>query len=636
MTAIPDPKSLDAKAASLAMNALFEFRPPQKLTASEWAEEHHVENGSKIRLIPYQKQILNCFSDPEITEVVFAKSARVGATTIAAAGMNYIISEQGGAIGITLPTEQDGRDFSGDVLSTSLNSCIPVRDKLKLATKNNDLLKVWPGGSLRYMFAASPRTMRRHNLTHLVADEVAAYNDAMKTNTEGDPLALSMRRLQNASPGFAFICSSPVELETDLISYRFLQTDQRHYHVPCPHCGGFQHLIFDNLRVDEYAMKTLSPGDWPPQRVEASEVTYQCNECGEQIREENKKNMLELGEWVAHAPELAGNGRRGYFVSTILSPFPRATWPKLVMEYLEAKKSPDTLKTFVNTVEGLPWSLALDNLDPATVKQRTRECSLDMVPADILQLTMGIDFQGDRAEAVILGFQSPEAGGGIVILDRIVIMGDPSVCPSTPGDTLWSKLDDLIAKDYQHELGGRIGLSIAAADSGNWADQIYRWTGTRNNLHPIKGRDSEPSMWRKSKSKGKAGAAGLQIIGTNAAKTYVFQRLTIPTTEPGALTLAKHLATDEVVEQLLSERRVFKKKSGRLIPTFELLPGVRNEILDCVCYAASAAQSLRVNWDAVEARLTVHHATQTGTAQAPEQSALERIREMSARRNQSY
>lgn len=622
MTAQPDQKCFDAaKAALLAVTALQEFRPPQNLTASEWAELHHVENGSKVRLIPYQREILDAFSDPQIEECVFMKSARVGATMLMTAGINYQIAEQGGYMAITLPTEADGRDFASDVLATSLSSCQPVKTKLDFASTDNLLLKTFPGGSLRYMFAASPRTLRRHNLDTVCADEVAAFNDAIKKGGEGDPLSLALRRLQNSSRAFAYIASTPVEAETDIITARFLATDQRHFHVPAPCCGAMQDLKFKQLRADGYAVKALVPSEWPASRLEATDIRYQCEHCGEQFDEQHKKGMLEAGEWIAHAPENAGNGKAGFFINTLYSPFPRASWARLVAEWLEAKKSPETQQTFVNTVEGLPWSMSLDELDIRTVKARTRSCSMDLVPPDILQLAVGVDLQADRWEASILGFQAPEDGGGIVLLDHIVTPLDPTIDPSF-GEG-WDALDKLLKQTWQHELGGQIGLSIAAVDSSAFTDQAYAFCAPRNNVHPIKGRATESAMWRRTRSKQRAGAAGLQIIGSNAAKTFVFQRLVTPTTEPGALMLAESIARDEIVEQLLGEKRVFKRVGGRAVAVFEPIPGVRNEVLDCVAYACAAAHSLRPNWKELRNSLTVQHGAPAATQK--KQSPLDRI-----------
>ena len=60
------------------------FKPPRKLTLSEWADENaylSVESsaeGGRWRTLPYQKGMMDAITDPGIEQVTVMKSARVG------------------------------------------------------------------------------------------------------------------------------------------------------------------------------------------------------------------------------------------------------------------------------------------------------------------------------------------------------------------------------------------------------------------------------------------------------------------------------------------------------------------------------------------------------------------------------
>ena len=48
-------------------------------------------------------------------------------------------------------------------------------------------------------------------------------------------------------------------------------------------------------------------------------------------------------------------GHHGYRLSSLVSPLPNAAWGKLAAEFLAAKKDPDLLRVFVNTILGEAW-----------------------------------------------------------------------------------------------------------------------------------------------------------------------------------------------------------------------------------------------------------------------------------------
>ncbi|HHJ2012065.1 TPA: terminase gpA endonuclease subunit, partial [Pseudomonas aeruginosa] len=118
----------------------------------------------------------------------------------------------------------------------------------------------------------------------------------------------------------------------------FTQGDQRHYYVPCPHCGTMQVLEWEGLKYD------------PEYRL----VQYMCcnEECGGLIEEHHKAAMLSAGEWRAHA---VGDGETVSFtLSALYAPPGWLTWTDLAKEYDEAKRlqekgDPGSMQVFYNT-----------------------------------------------------------------------------------------------------------------------------------------------------------------------------------------------------------------------------------------------------------------------------------------------
>jgi hypothetical protein len=91
------------KLAIVRARALRSLIPPPRLKLSEWIEREIVlpEGVSalpgRVRLWPYQKEIADAISDPEIERISLVKPVRVGFTTLLS----------GAIVGLTRPIPQD-------------------------------------------------------------------------------------------------------------------------------------------------------------------------------------------------------------------------------------------------------------------------------------------------------------------------------------------------------------------------------------------------------------------------------------------------------------------------------------------------------------------------------------------------
>ena len=103
-------------------------------------------------------------------------------------------------------------------------------------------------------------------------DEVDAYPGDI--DGEGDPIALAeARTISFGHRSKVFLASTPTVKGLSRIEREYEISDQRRYHVPCPHCGALQWLKFDRLR-------------WTPGLPETA--AYHCEHCDEPIPERHK------------------------------------------------------------------------------------------------------------------------------------------------------------------------------------------------------------------------------------------------------------------------------------------------------------------------------------------------------------
>jgi phage terminase large subunit GpA-like protein len=75
---------------------------------------------------------------------------------------------------------------------------------------------------------------------------------------------------------------------------------------------------------------------------------------------------------------------------------PNASWGAIAAEYLEAKKSPTTLRTFMNTAAGESFAERGDAPAWELLYQRRENYARGTIPVTPLVVTCGVDVQKDR------------------------------------------------------------------------------------------------------------------------------------------------------------------------------------------------------------------------------------------------
>ncbi len=557
-------------------NALQALRPPANVPLAEWIEAniHLPQTASatpgRMRLWAYQKGICEAIDDPETERVTVLKSARVGYTQLLSGIIASYCANQPCPILAVQPTADDARDYAVDL--EALFEASPVlrgilSDEADETGRSTMLNRKFPGGSLKFLAAKSPRNLRRHTAKILLLDEIDGY----EVSQEGDPIALAEMRTLTFRDRKIIAGSTPV-FDFGPATRLYSKSDQRVFEVPCPGCGEFSEVKWADIRWAE--------GD-------PDSAHWVCPSHGCIVEERQKPAMVAAGRWRATAPHVKGHA--GFKINALVSPHHNARWGKLVAEFLEAKKSPETLQTFTNLVLGEPWKTEGEDLDEHELFQRREAFTLPTMPEDVLFLTCGVDCQDDRLELVLMGHGRSD----LFILDHRVLWG------AIDGDAVWQDLDSLLRERWTHPKGGTIGIDACAIDSGDGGhtDLVHAFTRPRfgRRVVSIKGVPgfSRPFLQR-SGSKG----APLWLVGSDAVKSQLFNRLSRGEGVRFAETLEPVF-----FEQLTSERRVVRYTHGKPVARFERVKGKRAETLDATVYAWAARQIVGQNVDRREVEL---------------------------------
>jgi len=552
-------------------NALQSLRPPPDMATADWIEAniHLPATASalpgRMKLWAYQRGICDALDDPEVERVTVMKSARIGYTALLSGVIASYVSNSPAPILAVQPTADDARDFAVDLEQTfeaspSLRGLLS--DETDETGRSTLLNRRFPGGSLKFLAAKSPRNLRRHTAKILALDEIDGY----EISQEGDPIALAEMRTMTFRDRKILAGSTPV-FDYGPITRTYDKSDKRIYECCCPSCGDFSDVRWPDIRWNE--------GD-------PDSAHWVCPSNGCVVEERHKPSMVGKGRWRATAPDVKGHA--GFHVNALISPHHNARWGKLAAEFLLAKQSPETLQTFTNLVLGEPWRTDGEDLDEHALFNRREPFSLSAIPEEVLFITVGVDCQDDRLEAVIMGHGRAD----IFVLGHRIFWGP------IDGEDAWRDLDAMLRETWPHPKGGTLKVDAAVIDSGDGGhtDIVHSFTRPRFGRRIVSGKGvsgfSRPFL---QKSGGK-GQAALWLVGSDAVKSQVFARLARGT----GFRFGDALEA-VFFEQLASERKIVRYVRGTPQARFERIKGKRAETLDGVVYAWAARSLIGMNLD---------------------------------------
>ncbi len=448
-------------------------------------------------------------------------------------------------------------------------------------------------GSLKVASAGSPADLTGTTRRLVIGDDIAKWEMTEK----GDPEALMVSRAEAFEDAKILRISTPLIKGTCRITRAFHRSDQRFYHVPCPHCGAMAPLTWDNFRrnID-------------PERLHAAHFT--CDACGCVISHADKESMVRAGKWVASNPRGDHPGFhlwRAYvpqrdWASIAVSYAQVMGWNTLsltgeTVEALKRQVEAETEQVFWNDVLGLPYEQASKGPDWEALRNRAENApEAETLPQWVLPstgfiLAAGVDCQADRIEVQIVVFCRN--------LQRRVI--GYIVIPHFIGDREGREaLDAVLKQSWRTERGLRFPLDVLVIDGSAFTEDVRafvkRHPSTR--VFMVKGSSSAngpmlvPMKRRRADGKvlGDDRQAFIVNVSQMKADFYAWLAKQDPL-ERGFVGFARGLG-DEYYRQLTAEVRVLKRApSGVMISRWEPAEaGRRNEALDTMNYAEAGAR----------------------------------------------
>ncbi|MBP2310508.1 terminase [Azospirillum melinis] len=602
----------------LIQNTL-KFRP--RMTGSEWAEGRPGQLGfgripkgtgsesGPVTLYGYQRGLLDAMCDPTVPLITVLKAARVGYTRMATLAIGYHLHQDPTLCAVAQPTIPDAEDFGADEIGPMLRDTPVLAEQLRPVRKGErqdkaTFYRLANGASVRLVGAASDDAFRRYSARFLFGDELDAEGWTPKAKTQGDKLKLFWTRGETFWNRKQIRGGTPLLKDTSRTWKLWLQSDQRRYFVPCPHCSaaagrlaGWQYLEWGGPDVP-HGVK------WSLDEDGAVAHVWYVGTCGHRIEEGHKSWMDERGEWRATAkPKQPGHV--GFHLWTGMSLNPNAAWPVLVGEWIEAQADPASLvQPFVNLRLGMPYEATYGHQIKIEAFTQRMEPYPTEIPPGVAYLTAGVDVQSGkgknpRIEVTVYGWGR---GHECWLIGHWIFRGDPAQ------REVWDQLDRLLLRSFVGPDGRRFRIQAAAVDSGgHHTAETYAFCELRRarRVWAIKGRSEKNGqrtrVWPRRPTVKNGNT--VYLVGGNAARDFVYGSLAVPRPGPryihfpsDAPAEAEPLDT-EFFEQLTRERLITPK--GGQYTVWDKPKDKAHEAGVCLVYAYAAAvglQTLNKKW----------------------------------------
>jgi phage terminase large subunit GpA-like protein len=485
--------------------------------------------------------------------------------------LGYHMHQDPAPILCVLPTVDMGKAFAKDRVDSMVRVTPALHGLVIGATARKGgstmLHKQFAGGHLTIAGSNSPTSLASRPVRFVLCDEVDRF--PLSAGREGDPVHLARKRSTTFWNRKTVLTSTPTNRDTSRIFMEWENSDQRYYHVPCQHCGGFQRLTWESVK-------------WPKNRPDQARIM--CLHCGVLWTEANRHQAVLLGEWRATVPENAGTA--GFHLSELYSPW--STPATMAKSFIKARKEgQDSLKTFINTSLGEPWEPPEGERVSWELLHDRREIYPAQVPRGVQVLVAGLDCQNDRVEGEVVGYGFGEESWGI---DYFRIYGDPSK------QHLWGLVLEQLQRVYLDEDGDQHEIRLVCIDSGgHYTDHVYDFSkgAGRNWVIPIKGSSERGRPIASFPRKPNRHGVFLTHIGTDTAKEVIYTRYGITTPGVGYCHIPKIDCYDENwCRQATTEEKLKKYKNG--VPYYLWDAKERpNEATDCRVYALAALRILQ-------------------------------------------
>lgn len=530
------------------------------------------------------RDVLDAFTDPSCSTIVFVCAAQMGKTEIVFAALGRMLTDGPRVPALYIgPTEKQVRSVSKQRIAQMIRST-PTLDELHHKGRYDSIAEKFFGGFVRLGFAhaGSATELASHPAGLLLVDE----NSRMESDIsgEGSPVLLAMARAKNYRNSKVGIFSTPTVRGICPTWAWFLEGTCEVWCWQCPSCEAWFIPSSKALHFDA----NLTP------REARLAAQVACTACGSLLPNEALHRDLP-GKYIPHHFDSDGDPHpleerpvssiRSFWAPGLCSPW---RTPGEIAESLQRarKLGPESVQTVVNTDLGEVYDIEGD----APTWQQVMSCAggyRAAVPEGVQVVTAGVDVSKDRLWYVVRGWGHQSESW---LLDHGHVWGEAD------HDQVWITLHQKLAAGVK----GR-HVDLVYVDSGYRPGDVYM--RPQHIIYNVCRRHADWCACKGIKSQSKPvlidlvdvrkrgtikSGVALHKIDTSHFKSWIHERIRLPDSAEGRWWVPDDIDED-YCRQVTAEQLVLDRQSFRWVKVQR-----DNHYLDCEVLAAAAAHQKKV------------------------------------------
>lgn len=314
-----------------------------------------------------------------------------------------------------IDSEREARRISKKRLGPMLADCKATADLwVEHQGEQTALEYQFPSMTLSLIGSGSAGAYANKTAGRSYADEVDKH-----PSLEGEAPTLDLLEQRGkAVEGSVMIAGSTPTTERGQITLAHKTGSQELYQVPCPVCGAFQVLEWNQVRFNHCRR---SDGSWDLHRV-LRETFYECISKGCRIEESDKLGMIERGWWEpSNFIEIEGEMLPAWepevmsaHLPDLYSISPNSTWGILAKEFVQARNDPRKMHNFLNSRMGLETKETVVKIESEGVRRLASGYLRGSMPEVPCTLIIQADNQGDQVVKWVVSGMMPDGSQYVV------------------------------------------------------------------------------------------------------------------------------------------------------------------------------------------------------------------------------
>lgn len=458
------------------------------------------------------------------------------------------------------------------------------------------------GATLRFLTAGGGDKKRAGKTARAIAiTETDGFDEPGATSREADKISQIEGRARSFGRQRRIYLECTVSVERGRIWQEYSAGTRSRIVQRCPHCGEYVALQREDLigwREAENLLDAVAAAQW------------QCNRCQQPWSESDRRaaalesRLLHHGQEIDVEGNVIGDAPRTDTLgfrwtppdNLLLSAGDVAEGEWKAARSVDPENDEKAQLQFVWVIPHKPSILELAQLDPAEIGKRTTNDPRGMVPVGTIAVTVGLDLGQHLCHWVAIGWREG-ASGHVVDYGRLEVPSrelglergllhamrhfrDSTVRPGWPMvTTRIGMCPSMCWVDAQWGPAGRVEVVDRFVDESNaltpdgWLAAAGHGAG-QHNPHPYSApSNTGPQVVRigdnyhiaRVKRESGQGRTRLAEVNVDHWKSWVHERLRVPVTSPGAMTLFNGPALDhrDFARHLTAEKQIEEFKPGK-------------------------------------------------------------------------